>query len=60
MSKNNTRTDFDNVDDVDQKVRDAVRQALARHKEMKNPLPTWDGNGVKIVAPEDLPEHKKD
>ncbi len=49
------KIDFENVEQVSQKVREAVRRALSRHKVMKNPLPTWDEDHVRIVQPEDLP-----
>ena len=60
MSQPDKKLDFENVEEVHEKVTEAVRQALGRHKRMKNPLPTWDGNGVKIVAPEDLPDPHPD
>lgn len=58
VSQSKKKMDFENVEQVDQKVRQAVRQALSRHKEIKNPLPTWDGEEVKMVEPEDLPDDK--
>lgn len=49
--------DFDNKEAVNQKVTEAVRRAIQRNKQMGNPLPEWDGEKVKVVPPEDLPEH---
>lgn len=48
--------DFEDKNAVNQRVVQAVRQAIRRNKEIGNPLPEWDGEKVKIVSAEDLPE----
>lgn len=47
--------DFDDQEAVHQRVTEAVRRAIQRNKAIGNPLPEWDGERVKVVAPEDLP-----
>ncbi len=59
VKKPNPKLDFENVEHVNEIVREAVRQALGRHKVMKNPVPSWDGEKVEMVQPEDLPEPDK-
>lgn len=55
MSEPTKKLDFENVEEVNEKVREAVRKALGHHKDIKNPVPSWDGSKVEMVQPEDLP-----
>lgn len=50
------RLDFENVEEVNEIVREAVRKALSHHKDINNPVPSWDGKKVEMVQPKDLPE----
>ena len=51
-----TEVDFENSEAVDLKVKEAVRQAIAKNKKIGNSLPEWDGEQVRVVLAEDLPE----
>lgn len=52
------KLDFENVEAVNEKVRQAVRNALSHHKDINNPVPSWNGTKVEMVQPKDLPERK--
>lgn len=47
--------DYDDKKSVDDRVRNAVRLAVKRNKELGNPLPEWDGERVQIIPAEQLP-----
>ncbi len=47
--------DFENSEAVDLKVKEAVRQAIAKNKKIGNSLPEWDGEQVRVISAEDLP-----
>ena len=49
------KLDFENVEAVNEKVRNAVRKALSHHKDINNPVPSWNGKEVEMVQPKDLP-----
>jgi len=48
--------DFENSEAIDLKVKEAVRQAISKNKKIGNSLPEWDGEQVRVVSAEDLPE----
>jgi hypothetical protein len=41
-------------------MREAMKNALNKHRALGNPLPDWDGKQVKIIAPEDLPDTQRE
>ena len=47
--------DFRNGEDLDRKIKQAVREALAEHKRKRHRVAAWDGKAVVIVRPEDIP-----
>ena len=57
MSKNSepNEPDFRNGEDLDRKIKQAVREALAEHKRKRQRVAAWDGKAVVIVRPEDIP-----
>lgn len=46
---------LDDLPRILQAMRDAVSEALQRHKEAGNPVAVWRNGQVEWVAPEDIP-----
>lgn len=57
------RPPAERVDDIPrilQAMRQAVREALQRHKREGNPVAVWRGERVVWIAPEDIPDEIED
>jgi hypothetical protein len=42
------------IEDVEAALKEAVREALLRHKQAGNPIATWQNGQVQWIAPEDI------
>lgn len=55
-----SKVDFEDEQELDKTMREAMKNALKKHRALGNPLPEWDGKKVKIIAPEDLPDTQRE
>jgi|688.fasta_scaffold24793_6 hypothetical protein len=55
-----SKVDFEDEQELDKTMREAMKNALNKHRALGNPLPDWDGKQVKIIAPEDLPDTQRE
>jgi len=45
---------FEEGDEIDEAIAEAVREALRRHKALGNPIVVWEAGRVRWIPPEEI------